>query len=92
MGLLHALANSPAPIGALSPGCFCLRRHEPLHADTGSPLAELFAQCKGKSPEERSKLLETDTSLEAAHSSAASTGQTAAPAAEAKVDLHFAGP
>lgn len=41
------------------------------------------------SPLERSKLLETTTTFSEIHSESASEGQTAAPDAHERVDLHF---
>ena len=55
-----------------------------------STLAQLFAEAQPLSPAERGKLLESYKPLEAAHTSAASGGQTAAPDASARIDLHFA--
>lgn len=40
-------------------------------------------------PRARAKLIETDGSLATAHASAAAGGDTAAPSAEDKVDLHY---
>ncbi|GAA99303.1 uncharacterized protein L969DRAFT_102675 [Mixia osmundae IAM 14324] len=59
----------------------------PIGSDT--PLRRLFERCTDATPLERAKLLEHDSELEAAHSETAQTGQTAAPDADAKVDLHF---
>lgn len=42
-----------------------------------------------KTPQERAKLLETTPLFADIHAAAAAGGQTAAPAADAKVDLHF---
>ena len=46
----------------------------------------LFAE---KTPQERAKLLETTPLFASIHAEAAAGGQTSAPAANAKVDLHF---
>ncbi|KZT10029.1 peptidase C12, ubiquitin carboxyl-terminal hydrolase 1 [Laetiporus sulphureus 93-53] len=54
-----------------------------------SPLALFIDQCRDKTPEERAKLLETTPLFANIHAEAASSGQTAVPSAEAKVDLHF---
>jgi len=68
-----------------------------LHAlaNSGVPLApdsdlvKLFAKCKGLSPDERAKLLESDESVANAHKAVAQMGQTKAPAAEDDVEGHF---
>lgn len=73
MGLLHALANSRVR-GSLEPG---------------SPLAKLIDQSQPLDPIQRAELLTRSEELKAAHTSAASSGQSAAPAAEERVDLHF---
>ncbi|KAJ1931022.1 hypothetical protein FBU59_006851 [Linderina macrospora] len=52
-------------------------------------LAEFFAKTKTLSPEERAELLENDEVIAGTHSEGASGGQTAAPDAEAAIDLHF---
>ncbi|KAF8130583.1 hypothetical protein EV363DRAFT_1399090 [Boletus edulis] len=54
----------------------------------GSPLAKFIEECKGKTPEERAKLLETTPLFEKIHESAASSGQTAVPQ-DLDTDLHF---
>lgn len=43
----------------------------------------------GKSPEERAKLLETTEHFASIHADAASSGQTVAPTADSKTNLHF---
>lgn len=59
-------------------------------AQTGEgPLTELFSQCIDKTPEERAALLTTSVSLSSAHANSAAIGQTATPALEDEVDLHF---
>lgn len=42
-----------------------------------------------KTPEQRAKLLETTPLFADIHAEAAAAGQTSAPSADAKVDLHF---
>ncbi|KAI0791638.1 hypothetical protein BC629DRAFT_1511155 [Irpex lacteus] len=54
-----------------------------------SPLAKFIDQAAEKSPEERSKLLETTPLFADIHAQAAAAGQTAAPSANDRVDLHF---
>ncbi|PWN93149.1 putative ubiquitin thiolesterase L3 [Acaromyces ingoldii] len=73
IGLLHALANTSAS--------------ETLPKD--SPLATLFADARPLAPVDRAALLQTSKSLAQAHTQAAASGQTAAPSADDKVDLHF---
>lgn len=46
------------------------------YADNDSALAEIFKQCKDKTPEERAKYLETCQEIETAHTGAAQVGQT----------------
>ncbi|KAF8556693.1 cysteine proteinase [Imleria badia] len=53
-----------------------------------SPLAKFIEECKGKTPEERAKLLETTPLFEKIHESAALSGQTAVPQ-DLETDLHF---
>ena len=54
-----------------------------------TPLANLITDATPLKPVERTQLLETNQSLATAHSAAAATGDTEAPAAEASIDLHF---
>jgi len=54
-----------------------------------SPLSMFIEQCMEKTPEERSKLLETTPLFADIHAEAAASGQTAAPSADERVDLHF---
>ncbi|CAL1714817.1 unnamed protein product [Somion occarium] len=54
-----------------------------------SPIAKFIIECRTLTPEARSHLLETTTLFSEIHSEVASAGQTAAPDANAKVDLHF---
>jgi ubiquitin carboxyl-terminal hydrolase L3 len=71
--LLHAVSN-----GAAKP-----------HIEKDSDLAQLLASAIPLKPAERADLLYESHALESAHQSAASTGDTAAPSADDKVDLHF---
>lgn len=73
MGLLHAIGNSSAK----------------THLSPSSPLAKLLADAIPLNPEERADLLINSKELEKAHSTNAQAGQSAAPAADSKVDLHF---
>lgn len=73
IGLLHAVSN-----GAAKP-----------YIEKDSDLAKLLADAIPRKPSERADLLYDSHALESAHASAASTGDTAAPAADDKVDLHF---
>jgi len=54
-----------------------------------SDLAKLLADAIPLKPSERADLLYESQALESAHQSAASTGDTEAPSADDKVDLHF---
>ncbi|KAK0637328.1 ubiquitin carboxyl-terminal hydrolase, family 1 [Bombardia bombarda] len=73
MGLLHAVSNGPAR----------------GFVQGGSDLEKLIERAVPLGVEERSELLETDPALASAHEKAASQGDTAAPAAEDDVDLHY---
>ncbi|TFK51621.1 peptidase C12, ubiquitin carboxyl-terminal hydrolase 1 [Heliocybe sulcata] len=55
----------------------------------GSALATYIEQCQEKSPSERAHLLETTPVFASIHASTASSGQSAAPSADASVDLHY---
>jgi len=55
----------------------------------GSPLAELLDKARGVPPEQRTALLTESDALRSTHAQTASQGQTAAPAPESDVDLHF---
>ena len=55
----------------------------------GGELEVFRAACQGKAPGERALLLEENAGIAERHSTAASTGQTAAPSADEKVNLHF---
>lgn len=57
--------------------------------DPDSTLGKLLKEATPLAPTERAALLYNSPSLEAAHSSSAQQGDTAAPAAEDIVELHF---
>ncbi|KAI4202090.1 MAG: hypothetical protein LQ348_001567 [Seirophora lacunosa] len=73
MGLLHCACNGGAR-GMIAPE---------------TNLANLITSALPLDPSARAQLLETSPSIAQAHASAASGGDTAAPPAEANVDLHF---
>lgn len=73
IGLLHAITNGGA--------------REQIVAK--SDLETLLKQAVPLDPVKRAELLYQSSSLEAAHASAAATGDTKAPDANANVDLHF---
>ncbi|KAJ4301640.1 ubiquitinyl hydrolase 1 [Kalmusia sp. IMI 367209] len=73
MGLLHSVSNGTAR----------------SHIDPDSSLAKLIRDVIPLKPDERADLLYASEALETAHRSAATKGDTAAPVAEAEVDLHF---
>ena len=56
---------------------------------TGSSLEDLLNQAVPLNPEQRANLLYESAALETAHQNAAAEGDTSAPDAEDKVDLHF---
>ncbi|CAE6515517.1 unnamed protein product [Rhizoctonia solani] len=56
----------------------------------GSPLAQFLDLCKGRTPDERGKLLEETTLFAKAHIDAATSGQSAVPEPDRlDTDLHF---
>ncbi|KAK5085936.1 ubiquitinyl hydrolase 1 [Lithohypha guttulata] len=73
IGLLHAITNGGA--------------REQIVA--GSDLEKLLREAVPLDPVKRAELLYQSKSLEAAHATAAATGDTQAPDANANVDLHF---
>lgn len=73
IGLLHGVSNGSAK----------------GRVEAGSDLDKLIKNAKPLKPLERADLLEETEALETAHQAAAQTGDTAAPAAEDNVDLHF---
>lgn len=73
IGLLHAITNGGA--------------REQITA--GSNLEKLLKEAVNLDPVQRADLLYESKSLEAAHASAAATGDTKAPDANADIDLHF---
>lgn len=73
IGVLHGVSNGAA--------------RKQVIPDT--ELDKLIKRAVPLKPRERAELLEETESLETAHQEAASTGDTAAPAAEDNVDLHY---
>lgn len=73
IGLLHAIANTSA--------------RKTLSTD--SPMAKLLQDVLPLNATDRANFLQTSKSLAQAHTSVASSGQTAAPSADERVDLHF---
>ncbi|KAJ5598109.1 Ubiquitin Carboxy-terminal hydrolase L3 [Penicillium hordei] len=73
IGLLHAVSNGEAR----------------KHVIAGSDLDILLREAEGLEPIQRADLLYDSKALESAHADAAKLGDTAAPAAEDNVDLHF---
>lgn len=73
IGLLHAVGNNTGRL-RLAPGSF---------------LDRYFRETRVVQPSERARLLEEDDEVEAAHASAASEGDTAAPDAADVVDYHY---
>jgi ubiquitin carboxyl-terminal hydrolase L3 len=60
-----------------------------LLAESGSKLDKLLNDAIPLKPTERANLLYESEALESAHQSAAAGGDTAAPSADDRVDLHF---
>lgn len=73
IGVLHAVSNGPA--------------RDFITPD--SSLAKLLQDAIGLKPSQRADLLYESQALENAHQAAASGGDTAAPAAEDNIDLHY---
>ena len=73
IGLLHAVCNGDAR----------------QQIQDGSDLQKLLKQAIPLKPLDRAELLYQSKALESAHAGAAKKGDSAAPHAEAKVDLHF---
>lgn len=63
-----------------------LIQHPPVK---GSALEKLALEMKGKTPEERAQALESSAALDDAQKQFAQKGQTAPPAADESIDLHF---
>lgn len=55
----------------------------------GETLVSFKAECAGVDPMDRAKKLEQSQNIAEMHATAASSGQTAAPSPEEKVNLHF---
>ncbi len=60
-----------------------------LHVAPSTPLSHLITDALPLDPISRSKLLEKSENLATAHASAAAEGDTIAPAADERVDLHY---
>lgn len=73
IGLLHAICNGDAR----------------QQIQDGSDLQKLLKEAISLKPLDRAELLYRSQALESAHADAAKKGDSAAPDAEAKVDLHF---
>ncbi|KAF2248652.1 cysteine proteinase [Trematosphaeria pertusa] len=73
IGLLHGVSN-----GAVR-----------THIEPNSSLSKLLSDAIPLKPAQRADLLYESEALESAHQTAAAGGDTAAPAAEDKVDLHY---
>ena len=90
MGLLHAASNGMVRdfIGKL----YTLAgRRDPMLTllAHSTPLEALLSTALPLAPNARARLLETSSTLAAAHASAASKGDTVAPDAATNVDLHY---
>lgn len=75
IALLHAVTNAA--------------RHGALALAPGSFLADFAERTKGMTPVERAAALEADDGLDKAHATFAAQGQTDAPPADEKLNLHF---
>ncbi|KAF2873466.1 hypothetical protein BDV95DRAFT_592829 [Massariosphaeria phaeospora] len=73
IGLLHGVSNGQAR----------------SHIEPNSSLAKLLGDAIPLKPSQRAELLYESDALESAHQSAAAGGDTAAPSADDKVDLHY---
>ncbi|KIY52886.1 cysteine proteinase [Fistulina hepatica ATCC 64428] len=63
--------------------------NSPVTFTPESPLAQFIDQCKGITPEERAKVLETTPLFANIHAEAATEGQSAVPSSSINTDLHF---
>ncbi|OCH93699.1 cysteine proteinase [Obba rivulosa] len=54
-----------------------------------SPLATFIAECRGKTPQQRAKLLEASPPFAKIHAEAVVSGQSAVPSVEEEMDLHY---
>lgn len=73
IGIIHAVANN--------------LKH--LEFESDSPLKIFFEKTSKMNPEERAAFLEKDESIRVTHESSAQEGQTEAPSADERVNLHF---
>lgn len=73
IGLIHALLNNADQLG------FDKEKH----------LSKFLGDTKNLTPQERGKLLESDSAFEDVHEEVAKEGQTRVPSRHEKVDLHF---
>lgn len=73
IGIIHAVANN--------------LKH--LEFESDSPLKKFFEKTSKMNPEERAAFLEKDESIRVMHESSAQEGQTEAPSADERVNLHF---
>lgn len=73
IGIIHAVANN--------------LKH--LEFDSESPLKMFLEKTSKMNPEERAIFLEKDDSIRVTHESSAQEGQTEAPSADERVNLHF---
>ncbi|CAL1582519.1 unnamed protein product [Knipowitschia caucasica] len=73
IGIIHAVANN--------------MKH--LEFESDSPLKKFIEKTFQMNPEERAAFLEQDESIRVTHESSAQEGQTEAPSADERVNLHF---
>lgn len=73
IGIIHAVANN--------------LKH--LEFESDSPLKMFLEKTSKMNPEERATFLEKDDSIRVTHESSAQEGQTEAPSADERVNLHF---
>ena len=66
-----------------------MHRADFVHAAPSSSLSRLIQKALPLDPRARAELIETNEDLTTAHASAAVVGDTAAPSADEKVDLHY---
>lgn len=73
IGIIHSVANN--------------MKH--LEFESDSPLKRFLEKTSKMNPEERATFLEKDESIRVTHESSAQEGQTEAPSADERVNLHF---
>jgi len=90
-GLLHGVSNGEARnhIGKMAVHFWRLLADREVSIDPSSDLAKLLREAIPLKPTERADLVVDSQALEAAHSTAAQSGDTAAPSIDVEVENHY---